>query len=47
MVCEGVSPHNGHTVLKRYTYAGPDLQVLVDTVLAPIGAVVVGMRYRL
>ena len=33
--------HNGHTVVETVYVRGPDLQVLVDTVLAPIGAVVV------
>ena len=33
--------HNGHTVVETVYVRGPNLQVLVDTVLAPIGAVVV------
>ena len=33
--------HNGHTVVETVYVRGPNLQVLVDPVLAPIGAVVV------
>ena len=39
--------HNGHTVVETVYVRGPNLQVLVDTVLAPIGAVVVNARSAL
>ena len=39
--------HNGHTVVETVYVRGPNLQVLVDPVLAPIGAVVVNARSAL